>query len=153
MLKNRRRYLRCNARLLIVIRVMDKENRRVWTRTGSTINVGGRGALLEVADIGEELIEELVKGNYVLQLAIKFPDFLFRIKSKAKVTWVEEVQKPGRNFRRFGVSFTDLPKRKETKAIDFVERYLASELADRSFKRTFEKIGESGGNEDRRSDQ
>lgn len=140
MQKNRRKWIRCSARLPIIIRVVDREKRKIWTRTGSTVNVGGRGALLEVPDIGEELIEELVKGNYTLQLAIEFPGFLFRIKPKAKVKWVEEVQEPSRNFRRFGVSFTELSKRKEDKIVDFVEKYIASELADSAFKRALEKI-------------
>ena len=144
MQKNRRKWIRCSARLPVVIRVADKENRKIWTRTGSTINVSGRGALLEVPDVGEKLIKDLVKGNYTLQLAIKFPDFLFRVKSKAGVTWVEKAQEQGSNFRRFGVSFTELSKRKEDKIVDYVERYFAGELADRAFKRA-QKVGESGG--------
>ena len=144
MLKNRRRWIRCSARLPVVIRVVDKENRKVWTRTGSTVNVSGRGALLEVQDIGEELIKELGKGNYTLQLAIEFPGFLFRVKPKAKVIWIKEVQEQGSNFRRFGVFFAELSKRKEDKIVGFVEKYLAGELADRAFKRAIEKIVVSG---------
>jgi c-di-GMP-binding flagellar brake protein YcgR len=132
----RRKWLRCNAHFPVRVKVLDEKNKRVWTSTGSTINIGGGGAMLEVPGLSGELIENLIKEKYKLQLALEFPNIFRGIEIRAEVIWVEESRKiPG----KFGVTFEDLPEEKEAKIINFVEEHLSKEITNHAFKRALEK--------------
>ncbi len=132
----RRKWLRCSVHLPARVEVLDEENKRVWTGAGSTINIGGGGTMLEVPGLGRELIENLIKEKYGLQLALELPSIFCRVKVRAKVMWVEESGKiPG----KFGVVFENLPEEKEAKIINFVEEHLSKEITNHAFKRALEK--------------
>jgi len=132
----RRKWLRCSARLPISVKVLDEKNRRVWRGRGTTINLGGLGALIEVPGLSEELIENLIKEKYKLQLALELPNIFWRIGIRAKVVWVEELKRiPG----KLGVAFENLSEEKETRLVDFVEERLSGEIVNHAFKRKLEK--------------
>ncbi len=132
----RRKWLRCSARLPIRVKVLDEKNRRVWRGSGTTINLGELGAMIEVPGLSGELIEDLIKEKYKLQLALELPNFFWRIGIRAKVIWVEELKKTP---EKLGVVFENLSQEKVTRLVDFVEERLSGEIANHAFKRTLEK--------------
>ncbi len=142
--RNRRKWLRCAAGFPVKLQVLDKENRKVWTGAGSTINIGGGGALLKIQNVEEKSVKKLFEEKHTLLLAFELPNFFFRVKVGANAAWVEQPESQGETSRRFGISFSDLSQKKEDRISDYVERKLANEIANYSLKRSFEKPREKG---------
>ena len=135
-IRARRKWLRCSARLPLRVKVLDEKNRRVWRGSGTTINLGELGALIQVPGLSKELIENLIKEKYKLQLALELPNVFWRTKITAKVVWAEELKKiPG----KLGVAFENLQEEKEAKLANFVEHRLSGEIANHALKRKLEK--------------
>lgn len=135
-MRARRKWLRCGVRLPVKVKVLDEKSKGVWTCSGSTVNLGGGGAMLEVPGIGEELIENLIKEKYVLQLALELPNIFSTVKIKTKVTWIEG---HGKIPAKLGVSFENLPEKKVIRIVDYVENRLSDEITNHAFKRALEK--------------
>ncbi len=132
--RSRRKWLRCAVRFRVGLQVLDPGNKKIWSGDGSTVNIGGGGALLEIQGLEEKLIENLIAEKYVLQLALELPRLSVKAKIRAKVLWAEEFQKQRVGFKTFGIEFKGLPKKTEDKIINYVEDRVATEIAESALK-------------------